>query len=61
MDYDDYDYSKDEEEPFTLDERYYDDQYICPECGARKIKYKEWYDYWGSKFSVDVWECPNCD
>lgn len=64
MDYYDYidddiieDYDK---EPFTLDERYYDDQYYCPECGARKVKYKEWYEAYGSKFYEWIYECANC-
>jgi rubredoxin len=60
IDYDDYDYNKDEEEdPFTLDERYYDDQYICPECGARKMKYYESFECRGHNFRQEIWECPN--
>ena len=61
---DDYDYGDNldkTEDPFTLDERYYEDEtYRCPECGGRMIKYFESYEAYGNKFRIPVYECGNC-
>ena len=64
IDYDDYDYGDNlddkYEDPFTLDERYLDDELYCPECHVRKVKYKERGECRGATYTIDIWECPVC-
>lgn len=54
------DYEPDIFEERDNDERYYSDDYMCPECGSRKKKYIEKFEVRGAIATQELWECPIC-
>ena len=39
----------------------YDDLPRCERCGRQLKKYVEKGEYWGSPYTEEYWECPECD